>query len=112
MATNYPVYAATVIFQQPTEAVLVSGVDCRLGNGVLVTLSAARVVGAPVNPIPGQRLTFSFTQGGAGAFAVTWNAIFKVTWADTGNATGKISTTSFFWNGTNWVQDGAQAAYV
>ncbi len=98
--------------QTPTEAVLVSGVDATAGEDISVTLTAARVVGAPLNPATGQRLTFTLIQGGAGAFAVTWNAVFKKVWADTGNATGARSTISFWYDGTNWNQDGAQAPYV
>lgn len=98
--------------QTPTETVLVSGVDATAGEQVDVTLTAARLVGAPLNPSIGQYLTFTLTQGGAGAFAVTWNAVFKVTWSDAGNATGKISGITFRYNGTNWTQVGAQAPYV
>lgn len=98
--------------QTPTETVLVSGVDATLGEHVSVTLTAARLVGAPLNPALGDHLYFTLTQGGAGAFAVTWNAVFKVTWSDAGNATGKISTVGFWYNGTNWAQLGAQAPYV
>lgn len=98
--------------QTPTEAVLVSGVNALGGEMVSVTLTAARVVGAPINVATGQRLMFVLTQGGAGAFAVTWNAVFKKTWSDAGNATGKISTISFMYDGTNWQQDGAQTPYV
>ena len=98
----------------PTEAVLVSGVgiDGGIGNIFQVTLTAARVVGAPLQPITGQRITFTFIQGGAGAWAVTWNAVFKKTWVDTGNATGARSSISYIYDGTNWNQDGAQAPYV
>lgn len=98
--------------QTPTEAVLVSGVDATAGELIGVTITAARVVGAPLNAAIGQRLTFTFIQGGAGAFAITWNAIFKKTWADAGNATNARSTISFVYDGTNWNQDGAQAPYV
>lgn len=98
--------------QTPTEAVLVSGINAATAELVGVTLTAARLVGAPLNPAIGQRLTFTLIQGGAGAFAVTWNAIFKKTWADAGNAAGARSSISFFYDGTNWNQDGAQAPYV
>lgn len=98
--------------QTPTEAVLVSGISANLGDVIAVTLTAARLVGAPLNPTVGQRLIFTFVQGGAGAFAVTWNAVFKVTWSNTGNATGARSSISFVWDGTNWNQDAAQAPYV
>lgn len=98
--------------QTPTETTLVSGVDATAGEIVKVTLTAARLVGAPLNPAVGQRLTFTLVQGGAGAFAVTWNAVFKKTWSDTGNATGARSSISYTYDGTNWNQDGAQAPYV
>lgn len=98
--------------QTPTETVLVSGVDATLGENIAVTLTAARVVGAPLNPAIGQRLKFTFIQGGVGAFAVTWNAVFKKTWVDTGNATAARSSIAFDYDGTNWNQDGAQAPYV
>lgn len=96
----------------PSEAVLVSGIESKNGNAIQVTLTAARLVGAPLNPKKGQRLTFMFTQGGAGAFAVTWNAVFKVTWSNAGNATGTRSAISFIYDGTNWNSDSAQAPYV
>lgn len=98
--------------QTPTETVLVSGVDATAGEHVQVTLSAARLVGAPLNPQAGDRLYFTFIQGGAGAFAVTWNAVFKVSWSNTGNATGARSTIGFEYDGTNWDQLAAQAPYV
>lgn len=96
----------------PTEAVLVSGVDVSAGETVRVTLTAGRAVGAPLNPAVGQTVVFEFTQGGAGGYAITWNAVFKVTWSDAGNTVGKISATGFRYNGTNWMQVAAQAPYV
>jgi hypothetical protein len=98
--------------QTPTEAVLVSGVDATAGEQIGVTLTAARVVGAPLNPAIGQHLIFTFIQGGAGAFAITWNAIFKKVWSDVGNATNARSSIEYAYDGTNWNQVGAQAAYV
>lgn len=98
--------------QTPTEAVLVSGINATLGEIVEVTLTAARLVGAPLNPSTGQRLQFVLIQSGAGAFAVTWNPAFKVSWSDAGNATPKRSTIAFIYDGTNWNQDGAQTPYV
>src|SRR6185312_14457070 len=81
--------------QTPTETVLVSGVDATLGSLVGVTLTAARVVGAPLNPATGQRLSFTLIQSGAGAFAVTWNAAFKGITGGTSGATGTRATFSF-----------------
>src|SRR5712664_1658123 len=96
----------------PTETVLVSGIDARAGNALTVTLTAARLVGAPLNPTTGQRMTFTFIQDGTGGRNVTWNAVFKVSWIDTGNTASKRSSIAFIYDGTNWNQDGAQTPYV
>jgi hypothetical protein len=105
--------ASTTPVQQPTEAVLVSGIDSSLGSVIKVTVTAARLVGAPLNPTPGQTIQFIFVQGGAGAFAITWNAIFKgKTWSDAGNAAAARSSVCWTFDGINWNQDGAQAPYA
>jgi len=97
----------------PTEAVLVSGVDARTANLVNpAALTAARVVGAPLNPRKGQRIVWTITQDGTGGRAVTWNAVFKLTWSDAGNAAGKRSSIATIYDSTNWNQDGAQTPYV
>ena len=96
----------------PAEAVLVSGIDARQGNQCYTTLTAARLVGTPLNPTRGQRMSFEFIQGGAGGFAVTWNAVFKVTWSNAGNVTGARASIAFIYDGSNWNQDSAQAPYV
>jgi hypothetical protein len=98
--------------QTPSETTLVSGVDATAGELVQVTLTAARLVGAPTNPATGQRLTFTLVQDGTGGRAVTWNAVFKVSWSDTGNTLNKRSSISFHYDGANWNQDGAQTPYV
>jgi hypothetical protein len=99
--------------QTPTEAVLVSGVDVSTGSIIIpAALTAARVVGAPLNPTFGQRIVYTLTQDGTGGRAVTWNVIFKgLTWSDTGNALNTRSSIAFIFDGTNWNQDGAQAPY-
>src|SRR5207248_7653411 len=94
------------------ETTLVSGVDASTGNYVKQNISAARVVGAPLNPANGQRITFTFIQINAGGFAITWNVVFVVSWSDTGNTTGKRSSIAFVYDGTNWNQDGAQTPYT
>jgi hypothetical protein len=98
--------------QTPTEAVLVSGVNATAGEHVEVTLTAARLVGAPLNPATGQHLYFTLIQNATGGFAVTWNAVFKVSWSDTGNTSAKRSTVGFWFDGTNWCQLASQTAYV
>ena len=98
--------------QTPSEATLVSGVDAGLGAMIEVTLTAARLVGAPLNPVKGQRLAFTLIQGGAGAFAVTWNAIFKGITGGTSGATGTRATFVFEYDGANWNLLGAQPTWV
>jgi hypothetical protein len=95
-----------------TEGTLITATDVSLGNSAVVTLTGARLVASPVNAKAGQRFVWTFIQGGAGGFAVTWNAVFKVSWSDTGNTVGKRSSVAFVYDGTNWNQDGAQAPYV
>jgi hypothetical protein len=97
-----------------SEAVLVSGLGAAgsIGNYFSTTLTAARVVGAPLNPIAGQRITNTLIQNATGGWAVTWNAVFKNSWSDTGNTLNKRSTISHIYDGTSWNQDGAQTPYV
>lgn len=101
-------------FLPTSEAVLVAGIDTESlpTVSIEVTLTAARLVGAVFTPYKGQRIVFTFIQSGAGAFAVTWNAVYKTAWADAGNATPKRSSIAYVYDGTNWNQDGAQAPYV
>lgn len=99
-------------YNTPGEANVVSGVDASNAEIIGVTLTANRVVGLPVNPATGQRLTFTFLQDGTGGRTVGWNAVFKVSWSDAGNTSNKRSTISFLYDGTNWNQDGAQTPYV
>lgn len=102
-------------FATPSEGAVVAGLDCKHLGGTIdlvVTLTAARLIGALSTPFKGQRVTFTFVQSGAGAFAVTWNAVYKTSWADAGNATPKRSSISYVYDGANWNQDGAQTPYV
>lgn len=68
--------------------------------------------GDSLNVSVGQRLTFTVIQDGSGGHTLAWNAVFKVSWSDTGNTLNKRSTISFVYDGTNWNQDGAQTPYV
>lgn len=86
--------------------------DASRGNAFEVTVTAARVMALPTNPVNGQRCTWTVIQSGAGGFAMNWTNFTKFTWSDTGNATGKRSSISGIYDGTNWNQDGAQTPYV
>jgi len=83
-------------------------------GGELVQVAALTgniLVNAPTNPVKGKILRFIFTQDGTGGWNVTWNAVFKQAWSDTGNLAGLKSTISFYYDGANWVQVGAQSPY-
>jgi len=96
-----------------TETTLVSGVDASLVASIIkCTLTAARVVGVPLNPTSGQRLTFAFLQDGTGGWAVTWNAVFKVNWSNTSNTANKRSSITVAYDGTNWIDVAAQSTWV
>jgi hypothetical protein len=75
-------------------------------------LTANITINAPTNPFMGMHLTFVFLQDGTGGRTVTWNAAFKTNWSDTGNTANKRSTIRFYYNNTNWIQVGAQSAYI
>lgn len=94
-----------------TDAATIA-VDASVGSIFTVTLAGNRTVGAPTNPLLNQVITFYVTQDGTGARTLAWNAVFKHAWVNTGNTAGKISTISFRYDGTNWVQQGAQGPYV
>lgn len=96
----------------PTETVLVSGVDVINVAAIKTTITAARVVGAPLNPRAGQRVVHTFVQDGTGGWGITWNAVFKNGWSDTGNTANKRSSIEHYFDGTNWNQVGAQSPYV
>ena len=86
--------------------------NCRLGNiAKCLEITANTTVAVPTNPTEGQRVTWRVLQDGTGGRTVTWNAIFKHAWSDAGNAANKQCTISFFYDGTNWVQIGAQSPY-
>jgi len=95
-----------------TDAATIA-INCLNGLECEVTLTASgHVFGAPTGMIVGDRLTITVIQDGTGGRTVTFNAVFKLTWSDTGNTAGKRSTVEAVWNGTNWNQAGAQTPYV
>lgn len=86
--------------------------DASIGEVVNVgALTAGITVNAPTNPTKYGRLVFMFVQGGAGAFAITWNAAFKKA-ADPGaGATGTKAVTEYLYDGANWIQQGGALAW-
>ena len=75
-------------------------------------VGATRQIGAPTGMVNGQRILIIFIQDGAGGRALTFNAVFKQAWSDTGNTASKRSSIAFIYDGANWNQDSAQAPYV
>lgn len=68
-------------------------------------LTAGITIGAPTNPYIGAKLTFLFVQDATGGRVITWNAVFKRTAETTGTA-NQVGTTTFVYDGTNWLQNG------
>lgn len=52
--------------------------DAALGNIFDVTLAASRTLGAPTNPVNGQKCVWRFRQNGTGGWTLTLNAAFRV----------------------------------
>jgi hypothetical protein len=106
---NNPEYATTQAFAGSFTP------NLTLATTVIVTVTAnVTAVNLPTGVFSqGQRMTLTVIQGGAGGFTVAgWVAGYKQSWSDTGNTTGKRSSISFIYDGTNWNQDGAQTPYV
>lgn len=101
-----------VIYKQTSPTTLATGLDARNQDQVFVTLTGALLVAAPTSPRKGQRIIFIFVQDGTGGRAVTWNAVFKTAWSDTGNTSNKRSSIEYLYDGTNWTQVNAQSPYI
>lgn len=90
-------------------------IDSALSRAFSVTLNVAgvtRAMGTPTNVANGRRITITVIQDATGGRALTWPAVFKTAWSDTGNTANKRSSISYIYDGTNWNQDGAQTPYV
>ena len=94
-----------------TDAATIA-VNAALGGKFTVTLTADRTMGAPANPAVGQEIEFDIVQDRRGGHTLAWNAAFKEAWSDTGNTRGRRSTIRFYYDGTNWMQMGAQSPYI
>jgi len=63
--------------------------------------------------IVGQEIEFDIVQDRRGSHPLTWDAAHsKEAWSDRGNTRGKRSTIRFYYDGTNWMQMGAQSPYI
>lgn len=70
----------------------------------IAELTGNITIGAPVGARKGMSLTFLFRQDGTGSRTVTWNAVFKAA-ANGAGAASTVGSTTFYFDGTNWVQD-------
>lgn len=75
---------------------------------VVAALTGNVTIPAMAGGRKGMRVTFVFTQDGTGSRTVTWNAQQKAATNGAGTA-NQVGATSFVFNGTNWVQEGALA---
>lgn len=112
LAQAFSRLAASMTLSVTTEALLVSGVDVSSAGAYEVVLTAARLVGAPLNGQVGDRISFTFIEDAVGGWNVTWNAIYVLNWSNAGNAANKRSSTSFVFDGTKWNQENAQSLFV
>lgn len=69
----------------------------------LGVMTANLTINAPTGGYTGQQIRFIFTQDGTGTRTFTWNAVFKRITAQSTTAS-KISTVSFVFDGTNWIE--------
>jgi hypothetical protein len=51
--------------------------DASLGNTFTVTLGGNRTLGAPTNPVSGQKIIYRVTQDGTGSRTLSYNAVFR-----------------------------------
>jgi hypothetical protein len=83
----------------------------RSTNILLVgALTGNVTIANPLGARAGMKLTLVFTQDGAGGRTITYGAAFKATANGAGTAS-QVGATTFYYNGTVWVQDGAALAF-
>lgn len=115
---NISVGAGARVIRKMPKAVtlthaLTIAVNAALGTDFTVTIFDNDTMGAPTNPSIGQRIKFTIIQEGTiGGFNMSWNAVYKVSWSNTGNTVNKRSSIEFQYDGTNWNQCSAQAPYA
>lgn len=108
--SNQQIFGATALTYAATMTP-----DCSLGLifTITVTDTVAMTINAPLNPAPGQFLTFDFLNSSGGVQgALTLNAAFKPAGAFVVPANTKRRTITFQYNGTNWIEVGRAAADI
>jgi len=97
---------AKVDYQEIAYAVAITPVAYDGATVVVGTLTGNITVNAPTGASKGMRLTFVFTQDGAGGHAINFDAVFKTSWVP-GAGAGAKNSISFVYDGTNWTQTSA-----
>lgn len=81
--------------------------DARAGKYIAVgALTGNLTINAPTNPPAGpgipREVVFELVQDGTGGRTVTWNAVFRSNYTDTGNTSNKRNVIRFQWDGSAW----------
>jgi len=88
------------------------GDGARVGTIFEITATEDLTINAPTNFQTGNRLIIRILQDGTGGWDILWNAVFKVTWSNTGNTAGKMSVITFYNKDGTFYQAAAQTPYV
>lgn len=81
--------------------------NLRFGNIQYITVTDTNVftINAPTNGTPGARLALTIRNTSGGVHGnITWNAVYKLA-AWTKPATGFNRSITFYYDGTNWIED-------
>lgn len=82
--------------------------DASVGNMFKVTLGGNRTMGAPSNPVDGQRITYRIIQDANGTRTLTWDSAFRFGTSlpsptiTTGNGKSDIISFTYNPNATAW----------
>jgi hypothetical protein len=95
----------TVTFGTSLTFALIFGGDIKLSTAMTSNIT----INAPTGATLGARINLALTQDATGGRTVTWNAVFKFVagaWVDAVTTTdaNKITSISFVYDGTNWIQ--------
>lgn len=94
-----------------TDAATIA-LDASKGTSFKVVLGGNRTMGAPTNPSVGQRISIRVVQDGVGGRTLAWNAVWHLTWSDTGNTSNKQTSIQFEYDGSTWNQVSSQTPYI
>jgi hypothetical protein len=98
-----------------TDAATIA-LNASLGNDFRVTIGASRTLGGPTIPTDGQQIRVQVTQGGAGSFTLSYNAVYDFGAAGSptlSTSVGAIDVLTFTYNATKvkWLYLGAALGF-